>query len=161
MMLLVTFLLTSISSEAMSTAYVIAFLAVGPLAALLGGMLYRADDCGMCGPGLARRGGHRQCSGGEASDRSVEDDMRRMSPRAPKELNAFAFLIGTWDGTGRTRLPDGKVAEYPVTWIGRYVLDGTAIADEVHGPAPDGSPTLGISFSTIRLESSDVQSSNI
>jgi hypothetical protein len=33
-----------------------------------------------------------------------------------------------------------------VTWIGRYILDGTAIADEMHGPAPDGSPYLGISL---------------
>jgi hypothetical protein len=68
------------------------------------------------------------------------------SPRTPEQLNTFAFLIGKWDGTGRTRLPDGKVAEYPVTWIGRYILDGTAIADEVHAPFPDGSPSLGITF---------------
>ncbi len=33
-----------------------------------------------------------------------------------------------------------------MTWIGRYILDGTAIADEMHAPAPDGSPYLGISF---------------
>ena len=68
------------------------------------------------------------------------------SPRAPRELDVFAFLIGKWDGRGRTRLPDGKVAEYPVAWVGRYVLDGTAIADEVHGPYPDGTPSLGITF---------------
>ena len=68
------------------------------------------------------------------------------SPRAPRELDVFAFLIGKWDGTGRTRLPDGKVAEYPVAWIGRYILDGTAIADEGHGPYPDGTPFLGITF---------------
>jgi Protein of unknown function (DUF1579) len=68
------------------------------------------------------------------------------SPRAPRELDVFAFLIGKWDGTGRTRLPDGKVAEYPVAWVGRYILDGTAIADEAHGPYPDGTPFLGITF---------------
>ena len=68
------------------------------------------------------------------------------SPRAPRELDVFAFLIGKWDGRGRTRLPDGKVAEYPVAWVGRYILDGTAIADEVHGPYPDGTPFLGITF---------------
>ena len=33
-----------------------------------------------------------------------------------------------------------------MTWIGRYILDGTAIADELHGPNPDGSPYLGISL---------------
>ena len=68
------------------------------------------------------------------------------SPLAPRELDVFAFLIGKWDGTGRTRLPDGKVAEYPVAWVGRYILDGTAIADEGHGPYPDGTPFLGITF---------------
>jgi len=68
------------------------------------------------------------------------------SPRAPHELDVFAFLIGSWEGTGRTRRPDGTFAEYPVTWIGRYILDGTAIADEGHGPYPDGRPFVGISF---------------
>ena len=68
------------------------------------------------------------------------------SPRAPRELDVFAFLIGKWDGRGRTRLPDGKVAEYPVAWVGRYILDGTAIADEARAPNPDGTPFLGITF---------------
>jgi len=68
------------------------------------------------------------------------------SPRASRELDVFAFLIGKWEGRGRTRLPDGKVAEYPVTWVGRYILDGTAIADEAHAPYPDGRPALGITF---------------
>ena len=66
---------------------------------------------------------------------------------APEELELFSFLIGKWEGSGRTRLDDGTIAEYDgLTWIGRYVLDGMAIADEFHGPQPDGSPDLGISF---------------
>jgi hypothetical protein len=69
-----------------------------------------------------------------------------LSPRAPQELRVFSFLVGKWDGTGKTRLDNGTVAEYPVTWIGRYILDGTAIADEAHAPAPDGRPVLGITF---------------
>jgi len=68
------------------------------------------------------------------------------SPRAPRELDVFAFLIGKWEGRGRTRLADGTVAEYPVAWVGRYILDGTAIADEAHAPYPDGTPSLGITF---------------
>ncbi|HTW22532.1 MAG TPA: hypothetical protein VMB47_06975 [Candidatus Aquilonibacter sp.] len=67
-------------------------------------------------------------------------------PGAPPELGVFAFLIGKWEGKGKTKIEDGKFAEYSVTWIGRYILDGTAIADELHGPAPDGSPYLGISL---------------
>lgn len=69
-----------------------------------------------------------------------------ISHSAPAQLGAFSFLIGKWEGTGKTMLPDGKTAEFPITWIGRYVLDGTAIADEMHAPAPDGSPYMGISF---------------
>jgi hypothetical protein len=78
------------------------------------------------------------------------------SPRAPRELDVFAFLIGTWEGLGKTRLPDGTVAEYPIAWVGRYILDGTAIADEAHAPYPDGTPSLGITFRhTTRLEGLD------
>jgi Protein of unknown function (DUF1579) len=80
----------------------------------------------------------------------VSDDSKttygEISPRAPKELRIFAFLVGKWDGKGKTKLPDGSSAGFPVTWIGRYILDGTAIADEMHAPAPDGSPYLGITF---------------
>lgn len=68
-------------------------------------------------------------------------------PSAPKELAAFAFLIGKWEGTGKARLPDGTVAELDgISWIGRYILDGTAIADEAHGAYPDGRPALGITL---------------
>jgi hypothetical protein len=69
-----------------------------------------------------------------------------LNPRAPAELRAFSFLIGKWDGTARAKLQDGYSPWFPITWIGRYVLDGTAIADELHSVNPDGSPALGITF---------------
>jgi hypothetical protein len=65
---------------------------------------------------------------------------------SPLELGAFSFLIGKCHGKGKTRLENGTFAEFSVTWIGRYILDGTAIADEIHSVAPDGSPYLGITF---------------
>jgi hypothetical protein len=66
---------------------------------------------------------------------------------APEELDVFSFLIGKWEGSGKTHLPDGTVAEYDgLTWIGRYIFDGMAIADELHTPLPDGSPGMGITF---------------
>lgn len=68
------------------------------------------------------------------------------NPGSPTELNAFSFLIGKWQGTGKVRLENGTFADFPVTWIGRYILDGTAIADEAHSVSPDGSPYLGISL---------------
>lgn len=69
-----------------------------------------------------------------------------ISPGAPAQLKTFSFLIGQWEGTGKSRRDDGTYAEYPIKWIGRYILDGTAIADEAHGPGPDGAQYLGISF---------------
>jgi hypothetical protein len=66
---------------------------------------------------------------------------------APRELDAFSFLIGKWEGGGKTKTADGNIVEFGgVTWIGRYVLDGMVIADEGHAAAPDGSPFFGISF---------------
>lgn len=45
---------------------------------------------------------------------------------APDELDLFSFLIGKWEGTGKTRLADGAIAEYGgLTWIGRHALDGS------------------------------------
>jgi hypothetical protein len=68
------------------------------------------------------------------------------SPSAPDELGLFSFLIGKWEGIARVRLADGTFAESKVTWIGRYVLDGAAIADEFHSANPDSSPYLGVSL---------------
>ena len=69
------------------------------------------------------------------------------NPGAPSELSVFAFIIGKWQGTAKARLPNGTVAaDIPVSWIGRYVLDGTAIADEARSLYPDGRPGLGISL---------------
>jgi hypothetical protein len=66
--------------------------------------------------------------------------------QAPDQLNLFSFLVGKWDGKGRVRLEDGRHADFELTWIGRYVLDGMAIADEGHSLTPDGKPYLGISL---------------
>src|SRR5215469_13892173 len=40
-----------------------------------------------------------------------------ISSNAPKELRAFSFLVGKWAGKGKTKLPNGTVAEFPVSWI--------------------------------------------
>jgi len=66
---------------------------------------------------------------------------------APAELDLFSFLVGKWSGTGRTRLADGSHVEWQgAIWIGRYILNGMAIADELHAPGPDGKMYLGITF---------------
>ena len=65
---------------------------------------------------------------------------------APDELNLFSFMVGKWQGTGKTQLPDGSPVQFELTWMGRYILNGMAIADEFHSLAPDGKPYLGISL---------------
>ena len=66
---------------------------------------------------------------------------------APEELDVFSFLIGKWEGSGKTRLADGTVVEYDeITWIGRYILDGMAIEDELTTPLPDGGRGMGVTF---------------
>lgn len=66
---------------------------------------------------------------------------------APRQLGAFSFLVGKWQGSGKTRLANGSYAQFSgVTWIGRYVLNGMAIADEFHASTPDGKSYLGISL---------------
>lgn len=69
------------------------------------------------------------------------------NPQAPSRLSAFSFLVGKWQGAGKSRLADGNYARFSgVTWIGRYVLNGMAIADELHASTPDGKSYLGISL---------------
>jgi hypothetical protein len=50
------------------------------------------------------------------------------------------------NGTGRATRADASQAQFELTWIGRYIVNGMAIADEIHSLAPDGSPYLGISI---------------
>ena len=66
--------------------------------------------------------------------------------QAPAQLDLFSFLVGKWHGVAKFTLPGGKPGEDELTWIGRYILNGMAIADELHSRAPDGSPYLGISL---------------
>ncbi len=147
MMFVVATLMSALTNEVLSTMYVIAVVGVGPLAAVLGGLLCRRRMAA-AGFGVALLA---TAGGAYAQEATTVNDPSKTTygekdPRAPRELDVFAFLIGSWEGTGRTKLPDGKVAQYPMKWVGRYILDGMAIADEGHGPMPDGSQHLGITF---------------
>jgi hypothetical protein len=69
-----------------------------------------------------------------------------LNPAAPAELGMFAFLVGKWTGTARSRNPDGSYSEYQFDWIGRYALDGMAIADEMRMAAAQGGAIQGMSL---------------
>jgi hypothetical protein len=65
-----------------------------------------------------------------------------LNAAAPAELATFSFLVGTWAGTGTYRDPEGKLTSYELQWIGRYALNGMAIADELR--AGDGAAVQGL-----------------
>ena len=60
-------------------------------------------------------------------------------PDAPPELGKFAFLIGVWDCRGRLKGEGDEWSEFTADWVGRYILEGRAIADEFRAVWPDGS----------------------
>jgi len=65
---------------------------------------------------------------------------------APPQLDVFSFLVGKWKGSKTIELPDGKSAEVTWSWIGRYVLDGMAIADELQCSVTNGSSYMGVTL---------------
>lgn len=63
------------------------------------------------------------------------------NPNAPDELCQFAFVISKWRGEGMSSMnPERKQTPYEMTWVGRYILDGNAIADDALIPGEDGRP---------------------
>jgi hypothetical protein len=49
---------------------------------------------------------------------------------APAELSRFAFLIGRWRFDAKFKAANGVLQSFQGTWLGHYILDGYAIADE-------------------------------
>ena len=54
----------------------------------------------------------------------------KINPNAPAELARFAFLVGRWRFAARVKLPNGQTNSFRGAWLGRYILDGYAIADK-------------------------------
>lgn len=76
-------------------------------------------------------------------------DFGKVNSNAPRELSRFAFLIGDWRCEARLRSADGKWQTFPAKWVGRYVLDGYAIADEYRMMDSTGKLiVLGVNFRT-------------
>lgn len=67
------------------------------------------------------------------------DAIDRSHPDAPPELALFAFLIGVWKCDGKVKTEDGIWQPFTAEWVGSYILDGSAIADEFRAIWPDGS----------------------
>jgi hypothetical protein len=70
-------------------------------------------------------------------------------PNAPQTLSTFAFLIGRWDCQANVKVDDHHWQTFPASWLGRYILDGYAIADEYRMTDAGGRLiVLGVNFRT-------------
>src|SRR5262245_6501592 len=76
-------------------------------------------------------------------------DFGKLNPHAPAALSRFAFLIGKWRCDARVRSDDGQWQAFHGEWIGRFILDGYAIADEYRMTGSSGELlVLGLNLRT-------------
>src|SRR5512138_1518309 len=60
----------------------------------------------------------------------TDQDPGNLNPNAPAALARLAFLVGNWRCDARVRSSNGDWQTFQGTWVGRFILDGYAIADE-------------------------------
>jgi hypothetical protein len=76
-----------------------------------------------------------------------KQDYGKRNPNAPAALSRFAFLIGKWHGDAKLKRDEQIWENLKVTWEGRYILDGYAIADEYRMTTAAGElMVLGTNF---------------
>jgi hypothetical protein len=76
-------------------------------------------------------------------------DFGRLNPHAPPALSQFAFLVGRWKCRARVMAATGEWLTFPASWVGRFILDGYAIADEYRMTnASGGLIVLGMNVRT-------------
>jgi hypothetical protein len=68
----------------------------------------------------------------------IDKEYGKPNPNAPAALSRFAFLIGRWRCEASVRLANSEVQTFEAMWLGRYILDGYAIADEYRMAASTG-----------------------
>jgi hypothetical protein len=77
----------------------------------------------------------------------VEQEFGKPNPSAPSALSRFAFLIGRWRCEAKVRSDSQEWQTFPATWLGRFILDGYAIADEYRMTGSSGELiVLGMNF---------------
>ena len=60
----------------------------------------------------------------------VNSETARPNANAPAALARFAFIIGDWRCDAKVKVANGEWQTFEATWLGRFILDGYAIADE-------------------------------
>ena len=79
----------------------------------------------------------------------VENEFGQRNPKAPAALSQFAFLVGRWRCEAWVRLANGELQTLQATWLGRFILDGYAIADEYRMTSSSGELiVLGLNLRT-------------
>lgn len=77
----------------------------------------------------------------------VDQEFGKPNPNAPAALSQFAFLIGRWRCEAKVRSAEGEWQTFEAAWLGRYILDGYAIADEYRMTGASGDLiVLGMNF---------------
>ncbi len=78
-----------------------------------------------------------------------DQEFGQRNPNAPAVLSRFAFLLGRWRGEAKVRSAQGEWQTFQATWLGRFILDGYAIADEYRMTDSSGKLiVLGMNFRT-------------
>jgi hypothetical protein len=76
-------------------------------------------------------------------------NLRTLNPHAPAALSRFAFLVGNFRCEARLKAANGEWQTFQGMWLGRFILDGYAIADEYRMTASSGELiVLGTNFRT-------------
>ena len=79
----------------------------------------------------------------------IDREFGTLNPNAPAALARFAFLIGRWRCEAKVRAANGEWQRFKAAWLGRFILDGHAIADEYRMTGPSGELiVLGMNFRT-------------
>jgi hypothetical protein len=79
----------------------------------------------------------------------IDQKFGKPNPDAPTALSRFAFLIGRWRCEAKVRPDNGEWQTFEAAWLGRFILDGYAIADEYRMTNSSGEMiVLGMNFRT-------------
>jgi hypothetical protein len=85
----------------------------------------------------------------DSSMTQIAEEFGRLNPNAPDALSRFAFLIGKWRCEAKLKSTDGSWQTFEGAWLGRFILDGYAIADEYKMMSSSGELiVLGMNFRT-------------
>jgi hypothetical protein len=83
----------------------------------------------------------------DSSMTQIAEEFGRLNPKAPAALSRFAFLIGKWRCEARIKSAEGSWQTFEAEWLGRFILDGYAIADEYRMMGSSGELiVLGMNF---------------